>query len=475
MPKVSVIIPSKDDRFLARTIKNIQTQATGDIEIIVVLDGPTSHPLPKPTKKLIYITKKNSEGLRKAINDAANKARGEYLLRTDAHCMFGKGYDEILQKDCKDNWVVIPRRYGMSSRTPDLWKRQMGAIYDYYYLTCPWTDKLGVHFNTQRWLERTKKNYDIPVDETMSIHGSVWFMPKKYFFQSLERLDTENFGKWGENEEIILKTWLGGGSVMVNKKTWYAHLQMRADRNTQAQKDFEAVDSHKKIAEYWTTNRWEGQIHEFDWLIDKFWPLPTTNKHDVKDEYWWPENWRDYYEKQNQVNLLSELAFKYRSDKCPQIKHHFTEFYYELFKDKKLTIKKVVEIGVQTGASLRMWRDFFPKATIFGADINKDCLFEEDGIKTFLCDQTKAADLKKLIKKIGKDIDIFIEDGSHNPDVQVFTCLTVMPLLSKKALYVIEDVGHKEIAAKLSMYNCEFKRKSKMTYVDDRLLLVRNV
>ena len=147
----------------------------------------------------------------------------------------------------------------------------------------------------------------------------------------------------------------------------------------------------------------------------------------------------------------------------------------ELFKDKKLTIKKVVEIGVQTGASLRMWRDFFPKATIFGADINKDCLFEEDGIKTFLCDQTKAADLKKLIKKIGKDIDIFIEDGSHNPDVQVFTCLTVMPLLSKKALYVIEDVGHKEIAAKLSMYNCEFKRKSKMTYVDDRLLLVRNV
>ena len=172
---------------------------------------------------------------------------------------------------------------------------------------------------------------------------------------------------------------------------------------------------------------------------------------------------------------LCRLAFKYGSDKCPQLGHHFTEFYYELFKDKKQTVKKVVEIGVEHGASLYMWRDFFPKAKIYGADINKNYLFKTDRIETILCDQTKAADLKKLIKRVGKDVDLFIDNTSSAPNDQVFTCLTVMPLLSKKAMYVIEDVGHKEIVAKLSNYSCEFKRKSRMSSNDDRLLLVRHV
>ena len=171
---------------------------------------------------------------------------------------------------------------------------------------------------------------------------------------------------------------------------------------------------------------------------------------------------------------LCRLAFKYGSDKCPQLKHHFTEFYFELFNNKKAKVKKVLEIGIWYGASLYMWREFFPNAKIYGADFNKDLLFKTNRIQTFLCDQTKEADLIKLITKTGKNIDLLIDDGSHDPKSQVYTCLTVMPLLSKKTLYVIEDVGHKEIAEKLKKYDCEFKRKSKIVYSDDRLLLVRH-
>lgn len=170
---------------------------------------------------------------------------------------------------------------------------------------------------------------------------------------------------------------------------------------------------------------------------------------------------------------LCKLAYKYGSDKCPQIKHHFTEFYFELFEDKTKKVKKVVELGVESGASLFMWRDFFPKAKIYGADANENLLFKTARIETFVCDQTKKNDLKKLIKKIGKNIDLFIDNSSHDANIQLSTCLTLMPQLSKKTLYVIEDVLQKEIVGKLAMYECQLKRKSRMASNDDRLLLVK--
>ncbi len=71
------------------------------------------------------------------------------------------------------------------------------------------------------------------------------------------------------------------------------------------------------------------------------------------------------------MTKLCELAEKYGCDKCPQVGHPYTPHYYELLKYKD--IKKVLELGIgsretmqwtpdnyQKGASLKMWRDFFP-------------------------------------------------------------------------------------------------------------------
>jgi hypothetical protein len=184
-------------------------------------------------------------------------------------------------------------------------------------------------------------------------------------------------------------------------------------------------------------------------------------------------------------NPLSKLAFLYGSDKCPEIKHNYTPFYYEFLKDKK--IKKIFEIGVgdaeemawaqvpnyQTGASLKMWRDFFPEALVYGMDIKPNCVFEEGRIKTFLGDHNRRGDLENIVSQVGSDIDLFIEDGSHRPDDQVFVCRTLMPLLKRDVIYVIEDVGHPEITERLSEYDCfipNFKRCRR----DDRLIVVRN-
>lgn len=173
---------------------------------------------------------------------------------------------------------------------------------------------------------------------------------------------------------------------------------------------------------------------------------------------------------------LCKLAFKYGTDKCPQIRHTYTPFYYELLKDRRESIKKVLELGVghykgmrsfvvtydgglkrnyHKGASLYMWRDFFPNAQIYGADIKPETIFEDERIKTYLCDERKKEDLLKLVEATGSDIDLFIDDGSHTLGDQIFTSLTLLPLLKKDIIYIIEDVVYSEkLMEALHGYEC---------------------
>jgi hypothetical protein len=151
---------------------------------------------------------------------------------------------------------------------------------------------------------------------------------------------------------------------------------------------------------------------------------------------------------------LCELAYKYRTDKCPQICHSYTPFYYELFKDRRHSIKKVLEIGIGSreamahvegyipGASLRMWRDFFPNAMIYGIDIDPGCLFEEDRIQTFLCDIHNEEHVKNLLSTIGNDIDLIIDDSLHGAHDQLKTFNIIKPLIKNLDFnYIIEDAA----------------------------------
>lgn len=195
------------------------------------------------------------------------------------------------------------------------------------------------------------------------------------------------------------------------------------------------------------------------------------------------------------VTTLCKLALKYGTDKCPQLKHSYTPFYYKLFKDKRQEVKKVLEMGIgyfpgmpektvifdprlqrqyHRGASLYMWRDFFPNAQIFGADNHPETLFEDDRIKTFLCNEIKKEDIMGLIINTGSDIDLFLDDGNHNSRRQIFLAKNLLPLLKRDVIYIIEDVKYPEIiVSALSEYDCQvsqFPPKCK----DDRLIVVRN-
>ena len=145
------------------------------------------------------------------------------------------------------------------------------------------------------------------------------------------------------------------------------------------------------------------------------------------------------------MDNLTSLAIKYKADKWG--KHHYTPVYYNLFKDRRDSVKKVIEIGTGEGASLFMWRDFFPHATIYGADNDKVRATRDYGerIVPILCDQTSQNALQRLLKITDVSIDLFVDDGSHKPEDQVFTFLEIFPKLTKGAMYVIEDVANERI------------------------------
>jgi len=187
---------------------------------------------------------------------------------------------------------------------------------------------------------------------------------------------------------------------------------------------------------------------------------------------------------------LCDIAFKYKTDKCPQIRHTYTPFYWELLKDKRESIKKVFEMGIGcpgtmtrcsgkdyvTGASLRMWRDFFPNAQIYGADIHPDAQFTDDRIKTFLCDEMNKDDLSRIITETGSDIDLFIDDGAHWFQQQLFLCQNMMPLLKKDVIYVIEDIhAVGGLAKALKDYDCYIPELEKVkNEYRNNLIVVKN-
>src|SRR3972149_8351255 len=103
---LSIVIPSKNERFLERTIRDVLEKAAGKIEVFPVLDGyepPREEIVVDPRVKYLRLFPSTYSKKRLAVNMVNEISSGEYLMSCDAHCMFDKGFDEILIKDIPDN------------------------------------------------------------------------------------------------------------------------------------------------------------------------------------------------------------------------------------------------------------------------------------------------------------------------------------------------------------------------------------
>lgn len=178
---------------------------------------------------------------------------------------------------------------------------------------------------------------------------------------------------------------------------------------------------------------------------------------------------------------LCALAFKYGTDKAGS----YTALYDTLLRDRRDKVKNVLEIGIgsreamrhvpgyEPGASLRMWRDYFPNAHIFGIDNDPAVMFHDLGITTVECSQHSAAGLKAVTKLFGSSFDLIVDDGDHTVEGQLISANTLVPFLAPGGLYVIEDT-HKpeELSAQLRFEHAvvSYKYTPALT---GRLILIR--
>jgi hypothetical protein len=163
---------------------------------------------------------------------------------------------------------------------------------------------------------------------------------------------------------------------------------------------------------------------------------------------------------------LTTIANYHASDKgtlhgrnpWPLPGHNYTSIYETYFSPLREEPVHLLEIGIGVdgpgalgttvfgrnpgGASLKMWRDYFPHGRVYGIDLNEATFVECERITTFIGDQGSRDSLSRIAKEIGRQFDIIIDDGSHASVHQQITLGTLFPHLKPGGLFVIEDLAY---------------------------------
>jgi hypothetical protein len=140
---------------------------------------------------------------------------------------------------------------------------------------------------------------------------------------------------------------------------------------------------------------------------------------------------------------LPRLAMIYGTDKWGE--HWYAAHYARHFRHlrrKKITL---LEIGIGGygdsqggGASLRMWRRYFPNALIVGLDYFDKAAHAEERIRIYRGDQSDERILRQIVAEVGRP-DVIIDDGSHINRHVIKSFEVLFPLLADEGIYVVED------------------------------------
>lgn len=172
------------------------------------------------------------------------------------------------------------------------------------------------------------------------------------------------------------------------------------------------------------------------------------------------EDWENNLIDKTTDTELCKLYQKYGSDKKgipPQPEHNFPNLYIKVFEPLKNKEVNIFELGLGTnnpnlpsnmtangrpGASLYAMAEYFTKASIFGADIDTDILFNTDRIKTFYCDQRDPTVINAMWENDilrNKEMHVIIEDGLHTYDASYCFLVNSLNKLAPGGVYFGED------------------------------------
>lgn len=319
---LSICIPARNEEFLIRTIEDLLEHKRGSSEIIVGLDGYWDDIPTHPDVKMVYAPE--AIGQRAMQNKLVRMSSAKYVMKVDAHCTFDEGFDQKMLdafKETGDNVTMVPAmknlwafdwkcmkcgsRWFQGPRPTKCMKMDGQNVVE--HRDCdgqeftkrmvwkanrnrPTSTAYAFDTNLQFWyFNELKKRQTGDLPETLSLQGSCFMATRENYWE--KELCDEGWGSWGQQgTEVAIKTWLSGGRVVCNTRTWYAHLfRTQPGFSFPYPQSGKSQQEARKISQdIFFTNKWPKQVHTLSWLLEKFRePLLEFNRHDGK--HWTPE------------------------------------------------------------------------------------------------------------------------------------------------------------------------------------------
>jgi hypothetical protein len=304
MYDLSILIPARNEMFVKHTVEDILKNKRGKTEVIVGLDGEWADPgIPDhPDVRIVHVSE--PRGQRAMTNMLAKLSKAKYVAKCDAHTAYDEGFDVKLMdafKETGDNTIMCPVMRNLwafswkcmgcgkktyQGKTPTSCEdcnntTKFTRKLKWYAKPSPqstaYTFDTNLHF---QYHSEWRRKQEGELVESMSLQGSFFMLTREKYWEL--NICDEKHGSWGQQGvEIAMKFWLSGGQVIVNKRTWYAHLFRTAGGDfsfpyEQKQSQVEAARKYSK--EIWFNNAFEKQIYPLSWVIEKFAPINGSGK-----------------------------------------------------------------------------------------------------------------------------------------------------------------------------------------------------
>lgn len=305
---LSILIPARNEQFLARTIEDVLKNLRGDTEVIAVLDGAWAEPPIADHPRVTLIRYPQSIGQRAATNAAARMSEAVFVMKLDAHCALDEGFDVKLMApyasgELGPDVTSVARMYNLHAFD---WRCTRCDRRTYQGPQPTGCETCGVetpHEMVMVWQPRRSRQSDFmrfdntlhfkywgaykhrpgtqgELAETMSLLGACWMMRRDRYWE-LGGLD-ENHGSWGQmGTEIACQTWLSGGRLVVNKRTWFSHL-FRTQTGFGFPYPNPGADKARAYSRHlWMEGNWPKAKYSLVWLLRKFWPVPEWTEEEL--------------------------------------------------------------------------------------------------------------------------------------------------------------------------------------------------
>jgi hypothetical protein len=141
---------------------------------------------------------------------------------------------------------------------------------------------------------------------------------------------------------------------------------------------------------------------------------------------------------------LCNILEKYGSDKCSNW-HNYSalyDYFFKHFRDEEINF---FEVGIYHGSSVKSWREYFSKAKIYTADVDKETFLSISNldVEYFYCDQDNPQSIQSMWKSNSlndTEFDVIIDDGKHEFISNLNFFKESIYKLKSGGIFIVEDL-----------------------------------